>query len=86
MARPKVNRAVIARRAAENGVQRVAPATVSRNPALRTNLPTGNTGVGPRKGKTRKAWAHKSSNGRTSLWHSNPFYYSPIERDVRWSA
>ena len=86
MARPKVNRAVLARRAAENGVQHVAPREVSRNLALRTSLPTGDTGVGPRKGKTRKAWSHRDSTGRRSLWHSNPFYYSPIERDVRWSA
>lgn len=87
MQRSQVNRAVVARRAAANpAVQHVAPAAVSRNLAMRGIDRIDSTGVGPRKGKTRKAWSHKSSDGRTSLWHSNPFYFSPIEVDVRWSA
>lgn len=84
MNRSQANRSVIAARAAHRTQVNTEP--VSRNLALRTSLPTGDTGVGPRKGKTRKAWSHRDSTGRRSLWHSNPFYYSPIERDVRWSA
>lgn len=86
MHKSQANLSVVARRAAR--VQRVAPTDtrVSRNPARRANDQIGDTGVSPRKGKTRKAWAHKSSDGKPSLWHSNPFYFDAVEIDKRWSA
>lgn len=86
MHKSQANLSVVAARAAL--VQRVAPTDtrVSRNLALRATVPVGDTGVSPRKGKTRKAWAHKSSDGKPSLWHSNPFYFCPVEVDRRWSA
>lgn len=87
MNKSQANLAVIARRAgARSSTPRVSTEPVSRNPALRAADQIGDTGVSPRKGKTRKAWAHKDITGRTSQWHSNPFYYSPIEIDRRWSA
>lgn len=86
MARPKVNRSVIARRV-QHVAPRVSTEPVSRNLAAR--VPDGTpdvTGQGPRSRKPRKVWAHRDINGRVSQWHGNPFYYSPIEVDARWSA
>lgn len=84
MNRSQADRSVVAARAALRPV-RTSTEPVSRNLALRgPALPTA-TGVSPRKGKTRKAWSHSDIRGKRSEWHNNPFYYSPIEVDRRWS-
>lgn len=85
MHKSQANMAVIARRAALRPAQpNTAP--VSRNLAARTPDRPTVTGVSPRKGKTRKAWAHRDTTGRVSQWHGNPFYFCPVEIDRRWSA
>lgn len=85
MHKSQVNLSVTRKRAA-NRVLTPSTEPVSRNPARRAPDRPTVTGVGPRRGRSKKAWAHRDVTGRTSQWHGNPFYFCPVEIDARWTA